>query len=131
MYYSNYYPYSYRNRIFNMNKRSYSANTQIPQKDIVSNNIDTIPFQDFYNASDNDNAQLNDESSINSNEESSSEKNKGFCINIFGISLELDDLIIIALIFLLFQDTENNLVLIIILGMMLLNINLSDLLNIF
>lgn len=130
MYYSNYYPYSYRNRIFNMNRRQNATNTQVSKKDIVSNEADTIPFQDFYNASEN-NTESKNEPSININEESAPEENRGFGINLFGINLELDDLIIIALIFLLFQDTENNLVLIIVLGMMLFNINLSDLLNIF
>ena len=52
-------------------------------------------------------------------------------INIFGYKLAFDDLIIILLIIFLFFDSNCDLSLIIILALMLFNINLSSIKNIF
>ena len=52
-------------------------------------------------------------------------------INIFGLHLNFDDIIIILLIIFLFFETDCDLSLIIILGLMLFNINISTIKNIF
>lgn len=48
-------------------------------------------------------------------------------LSIFNFAIELDDLILIVLIFLLLLDTDTNYPLLIVLGLMLFNINLSTL----
>lgn len=62
-------------------------------------------------------------------EEHSSSPSRSF--NILGTELEIDDLLIVAIICLLFLDFEKNYILVIILGLILLNVNLGDLLNLF
>ena len=52
-------------------------------------------------------------------------------INLLGFTFEIDDLIIIGIIILLLLESDENYALIIILGLILLNVNLSDILNIF
>ena len=67
----------------------------------------------------------------NVQEEKHDESSRSNSFNLFGIELEIDDLIIIAIICLLFLDFNKNYTLIIILGLILLNTNLGDLLNLF
>lgn len=57
------------------------------------------------------------------------EKTRSKSINILGMNFDIDDLIIIAIICLLFMDLEKNYTLVIILGLILLNVNLNDLFN--
>ena len=127
MFYPNYNPFYMRSYNYMHNNIYNNTASQVkaePKKDTASQN-DTIPFQDFCNYSPKD------------NQESDTPKNKLFSIknntiHIFGYSIQIDDLILIGLIILLFMDTEeNNMALIIILGLMLLNINLGDILNLF
>ncbi len=59
------------------------------------------------------------------------ESNNNSSLSLFGITLEIDDLIIIGLIILLFLQKEKNYTLIIVLGLILLNVNLNDILNFF
>lgn len=138
MYYSNYNPFFMQNRNY-MYNRSYNtsfqqANLEEEKKDIESPKSDTISFQDFYQ-----NNNQNDEYN-NSTEDSKTNttKNTRFFsfdkngINILGLSLQIDDLILIGLIILLLLDSEdNNLALIILLGLILLNVNLGDIINLF
>lgn len=113
MFYPNYYPYhmntSYRNN-------NYYSNYVQPQgdekKDTVSENTDTIPFKPIENTK-------------------KPNVEKGNKFNILGFSFEIDDLIIVGIIILLFLESDKNYALIIILGLILLNVNLSDILNIF
>lgn len=122
MFYQNYYPY---NRNYNNYNNFYTHYAQVKKeeendikKDTVSTNTETIPFKDF---------KINeDKQTINT---PNIEKRSGF--NILGISFEIDDLIIIGVIILLFLESDKNYALIIILGLILLNVNLSDILNIF
>jgi len=109
----NFPPYSYG--------YNYSKNTNYVHNS-GNNTKDTIPFK-------NDNNETNNSS--NEDEKPSQEDKKSRGINIFGIDLQIDDLIIIALICLLFLDLDKNYTLIIILGLILLNVNLSDLINLF
>lgn len=129
MFYQNYYPYRYNN----YNKNIYynpniTPNTNTEKKDIESPKSETIPFKDFQNNENNntiDNATNNTETTNNTQ----TRKQNGF--NILGFSFEIDDLILIGLIILLFLESDKNYALIIILGLILLNVNLSDILNIF
>lgn len=146
MYYPNYNPFYMQNRNY-MYKRNF-PNT-IPnfekidyeKKDIEESSNDTISFQDFYQ---NNNPPKDTESNKipieNTNNETFSNiqknKNRFFSfdknqINILGFSLEIDDLIIIGLILLLLLESDKNYSLIIILGLILLNINLGDIINLF
>ena len=95
-------------------KPQYSANNTIPFK--VDSNISN-------NSSD------NAENIVQEEKHEESSRSSG--LNLFGIELEIDDLIIIAIICLLFLDFNKNYTLIIILGLILLNTNLGDLLNLF
>ena len=104
-------------------------NIEYTKKDTVPSNDDTISFKDFY--------PNNTSESITTIEEPTS-KNKSRLfsfdhdkISILGFDLEIDDLIILVLIVLLLRDYRENYALIIILGLILLNINLSDILNLF
>ena len=90
------------------------------KKDTESPKSETIPFQDFKQPVQN---------TANTSQNCTTENTRS--INILGISLEIDDLIIIGLIILLFLESDKNYALIIILGLILLNVNLSDILNIF
>ena len=131
MYYSNYNPFFNPNYYF---RRSTPNIVNEEKKDTETHESDTISFQDFYpNNIPNSNFSNSDEKTT---ESSSKSKNRFFSfdkekINIFGFELEIDDLIILALIFLLLLDSTDNLMLIIVLGLILLNVNLSDILNLF
>jgi hypothetical protein len=118
MFYPNYYPHNF-NYNYNYNKNNYYPNPNFnlseEKKDIDSSEKETIRFKDF-----------------NSNENTQSSKiEKQNKLNILGFSFEIDDLIIIGLIILLFLESDKNYALIIILGLILLNVNLNDILNIF
>ena len=52
-------------------------------------------------------------------------------ISIGNITLQTDDLIIIGIIILLFIESEDNMLLIVVLGLLLLNINLGDIFSLF
>ena len=52
-------------------------------------------------------------------------------IDLFGMNLQIDDLLIIAIICLMFLDLDKNYTMIIVLGLILLNINAGDLFNLF
>lgn len=131
MFRQNYYPYNMNynygynnfnkfNNNLNYNQYNPNFNNQNNQKkDTDSTKVETIPFKDYTNC----------ESNTNPNNSVSTEK-KGL-FNIFGLSFEIDDLILIGLIILLFLESDKNYALIIILGLILLNVNLSDILNIF
>ncbi len=109
MFYPNFFAYNrrpyYPNNMYNFN----TSNQYEVKKDIESNN-DTIPFN---------------------NEVCEKTHNDSHSLSLFGLNLEVDDLIIIGLIILLFMQSEKNYALIIILGLILLNVNLSDILNFF
>ena len=132
MFYQNYYPYkmnynyknnSYNKSFNNFNQNFYNSNNE--KKDTDSPKSETIPFQEY--------KQCNNKQSFNSSipnkEPNNSDNAKKF--NLLGFSFEIDDLIIIGLIILLFLESDKNYALIIILGLILLNVNLSDILNIF
>lgn len=149
MYYPNYNP-------FYMHNRNYVYPRSIPntlvksneiineKKDIEPHNSDTISFQDFYpsntiisnsNSSTNNNNK-NNENTNTAQENNSQKKNRFFSleknkISILGFSFEIDDLIIIGLIILLLLESDENLMLIIVLGLILLNINLNDIIKLF
>lgn len=127
MFHQNFYPYRYNNYNGYNNPNYYNPNTNYAnteKKDIVSQEKETIPFKDFQ-PNENNNTINND----GINNTTQSRKQSGF--NILGFSFEIDDLIIIGLIILLFLESDKNYALIIILGLILLNVNLSDILNIF
>ncbi len=109
MFYPNFYTYNrrpyYPNNMYNFN----TATKKNVKKDIESNN-DTIPF----------NSDVCEKCQDNSHS-----------LSLFGLNLEVDDLILIGLIILLFMQSDKNYALIIILGLILLNVNLSDILNLF
>lgn len=136
MYYPNYNPFymynrNYYRRNFNMQNITQTNNLESQKKDIEPSNDDTISFKDFCPNNTIESTTLNKESI---NQEKS--KNRLFSFNrdkisILGFDLEIDDLIILALIVLLLRDYNENYALIIILGLILLNINLSDILNFF
>ena len=88
----------------------------------------TIPFKADNTVNSNFKSN-NAESDVQEEKHDESSRSNGF--NLFGIELEIDDLIIIAIICLLFLDFNKNYTLIIILGLILLNTNLGDLLNLF
>ncbi len=109
MFYPNFYAYNrrpyYTNNMYNFN----TPNKKSVKKDIESNN-DTIPF--------NSDVCEKSQESLHS-------------LSLFGLNLEVDDLILIGLIILLFMQSDKNYALIIILGLILLNVNLGDILNLF
>lgn len=117
MYYPNYYNYGYSRRpMYSMYKHqnSYAQN--------IVNNVENSESKSSFST---------DNSTIKFNDYCDNKKEKQNNLNMLGFSIEIDDLIILALIFLLFQDSKNNLSLIIILGLMLFNVNLGDILNFF
>ena len=131
-----------------MQNRNYMYKRNFPntipnfeKKDIEESSIDTISFQDFYqNNSPQKGSEPNDVPIENTNNQNfkNIQKNKNRFIsfdknqiNILGFSLEIDDLIIIGLILLLLLESDKNYSLIIILGLILLNINLGDIINLF
>lgn len=124
MFYPNYYPYmnyNFRKNNFSLNNtQNYCNNNE--KKDITPPESETIPFQNYTKCD----TKENDAFSDNSIPQDRTKK-----INILGFSLEIDDLIIIGLIILLFLESDKNYALIIILGLILLNVNLNDILNIF
>lgn len=118
MFFNNYYPYyntNYNKNYFNNNIRPIFNNTNSQKKDIEPENSDTIPFKNL-------------EQSEKQTPPPQDRQNK---FNLFGFSFEIDDLILIGLIILLFLESDKNYALIIILGLILLNVNLSDIFNIF
>ncbi len=118
MFFNNYYPYyntNYNKNYFNNNIRPNFNNTNSQKKDIEPENSDTIPFKNL-------------EQSEKQTPPPQDRQNK---YNLFGFSFEIDDLILIGLIILLFLESDKNYALIIILGLILLNVNLSDIFNIF
>lgn len=141
MYYYNYNPFYMRNRnyYYNRNMQNISENVESEKKDTESQQSDTISFQKFYN----NNANPNCDNTINESEEkihtnnSTKKRNNKFIsfdrtqINLLGFTFEIDDLIIIGIIILLLLESDENYALIIILGLILLNVNLNDILNIF
>lgn len=141
MYYYNYNPFYMRNRnyYYNRNMQNIPENVESEKKDTESQQSDTISFQKFYN----NNANPNCDNTINESEEkihtnnSTKKRNNKFIsfdrtqINLLGFTFEIDDLIIIGIIILLLLESDENYALIIILGLILLNVNLSDILNIF
>lgn len=132
MYYPNYNPFYMHNR--NYYNRSFvqpNVNIQEIKKDTAPSNDDTISFKDFCPNNTSESATKIEDlnSKVKSNNRFFSfDKDK---ISILGFDLEIDDLIILALIILLLRDYHENYPLIIILGLILLNINLSDILNLF
>ncbi len=80
------------------------------------NNSDTIPFKTEEKVEAKDNVQ-------------SSDSSRG--IELFGINLQIDDLLIIAIIILMFLDLDKNYTMIIVLGLILLNVNAGDLFKLF
>ena len=153
MYYSNYNPFYTRNRnYYNRGMTNTSIQNTLNNKENIKENekkdieppqSDTISFQKFYNNNTSQNKEI-DSSNINENEDNihtnnytTRQRNNKFIsfdkneINILGFSFEIDDLIIIGIIILLLLESEENYALIIILGLILLNVNLSDILNIF
>lgn len=98
----------------------YSNNTQIP-------NMDYTMSSEFNNSS------INDEHDNNINKEDDSQFRLGplsigdNSLNLFGFSIAIDDLIIIALIILLFLESDKNYTLLIVLGLMLFNFSFSNL----
>lgn len=104
MYYPNYNP-------FYMNRNYYNRQYQNIKKDTVPN-FDTIPFSNYYNKTE------------------SKKDSKDIISSLFS-NFETDDLIIIGIILLLSKDINENLTLIIILGMILFNFNIKDILNFF
>lgn len=146
MYYPNYNPFYIQNRNY-MYKRNYPNtipnfnninNNQVKDIEHNMNNNDTISFQNFYQnitpTNNSDKNPNNTECNISDNIPKS--QNRFFSFNkneisILGFSFQIDDLIIIGLIFLLLLESDKNYPLIIILGLILLNINLGDIINLF
>ncbi len=153
MYYSNYNPFYMRNRnyynrgipntLVNNTQNSKENSKEEEKKDIEPPQSDTISFQKFYNNNASQNKEVNDsnisenETNTRTNNSTTRKRNNRFFsfdknqINILGFSFEIDDLIIIGIIILLLLESDENYALIIILGLILLNVNLSDILNIF
>ena len=105
----------------NISKQKNDSNDKEIKKDIVN---DTIPFENYYN------------STHNSNTKTDNAKPRFFNFNkqeisIGNITLQTDDLIIMGIIILLFIESEDNMLLIIVLGLLLLNVNLGDILSLF
>ena len=130
MFRQNFYPYRYNNYNSYNNVNYYNPNSNyanIEKKDTVSQENETIPFKDFQNDENNNSVNNN----IKNDEINNAQSRKQSGFNILGFSFEIDDLIFIGLIILLFLESDKNYALIIILGLILLNVNLSDVLNIF
>ena len=117
MFFNNYYPY-YNNHNFHRNYyNNYMQNfnnVDSQKKDTESGNTDTIPSKLF-----------------ESNQTSNTSQDRSNKFNLFGFSFEIDDLILIGLIILLFLESDKNYALIIILGLILLNVDLGEILKLF
>lgn len=134
MYYPNFNPYYVHNYYPNAmnsfnNLKKESINKDIDKgkneeikKDTVPNNNGTISFPN----SNNNKTNIHNEDT-KSRLFSFDKEN----ITILGYTIQIDDLIILALIFLLFLESDENYALIIILFLILINTNLSDILSIF
>ena len=120
MYYPNFYDYRYR---------AYINNTWHPTFYHNLNYMNNNPFSSSH-------TENIDNSNINERQEQIPNKDGNFLTNllnitdnnisIFGFSIALDDLIIIALILLLLVETETDFSLIIVLGLLLFNISFSS-----
>lgn len=124
-YYQRYNNYGYRNYNNYYNPaftNKYYSNPTIP-------NMDYTMSAEYNN--NNNNSPDNNEN--NTNEEDVTKFRLGplsvynNSINIFGFSIAIDDLIIIAIIVLLFLQSDKNYTLLIVLGLMLFNISFSNL----
>lgn len=118
MFFNNYYPYynnqNYHRNYYNNYRPNFNNNIDSQKKDTEPENTDTIPFKNF-----------------EPNETPNTSQDRSNKFNLFGFSFEIDDLILIGLIILLFLESDKNYALIIILGLILLNVNLGDILKIF
>ncbi len=140
-FYNNYIPYNYNQDNYNQN-----INENLSE-DISENNINdenenkteiyqNETVENSENMKDND-TKKNEDFTKNNKESKRDDKKDGFrfgpigyndgTLSIFGFSLALDDLIIIALIFFLFIESSCDYSLLIILGLMLFNISISSL----
>lgn len=157
MYYPRYSSYGYPEYMSNFNTAYYSYPNSYYEynslyKYYSNQNTRTEDYNDFYNQNTTEkvtqNNLENNEKNKNTNEDQQETRNepdtkKGFKfgpidfsdnkISLFGFSLEIDDLILIGLIILLFVQSDCDYSLLIILGLMLFNISSSslDFLNIF
>lgn len=137
-FYNNYVPYNYYNNIDVTNNVSESVDEK--------NNVDENENKkDFYQNETVENRENINENDIKKDEDSAKkdkenkrdDKKDGFrfgpigynegILSIFGFSLALDDLIIIALIFFLFMESSCDYSLLIVLGLMLFNISIGSL----
>lgn len=129
-FFPSYYNYRYRN---------YMNNKYTPTFSNFQNTVNKGEKQDVKE----DNSNINNKENSNIEDTNkNAEKRSSFdfklgplnihdnAINIFGISLQIDDLILIVLIVLLFLQSNTDYILIIILGLILFNISFSSL-NIF
>jgi len=140
--FSSYHPYyMYQKNNMHYPHSNYSVYNENSSQEFVENNItsdidnaakttetdtDTISFEKFYNNTKNSDSQNNNTKNRKTSFFSLSENS----INLFGMNLEFDDLIIIGIILLLLLQSEENYIIILVLGLILLNIDLS-ILNIF
>ncbi|MBO5477893.1 MAG: hypothetical protein J6A15_09100 [Clostridia bacterium] len=138
MYYTNYNPFFMPNRNYNYQRNAYIHNiaeinksSNIQKKNTVPSNDDTISFQNFYPNNDSNSSEKHEEPTLKNNHKSRLFSFDCDKISILGFDLEIDDLIILAIIILLLRDYNENYALIIILGLILLNVNLSDVFNLF
>lgn len=122
--YRNYYNrYNNYNPAFTNNYNAYNANIQ------NQNNINDVSKEAVEDKTNNEDIS---NTNANNNIENEGIKFGPFSLNsdrlsIFGFNIQIDDLLIIGLILILLLETEKNYPLIIVLGLMLFNINFSNL----
>lgn len=113
MYYPNYNPYYVHNYYTNNNTK----------KDTVPKDNGTISFPKTDNTKNNKSEEKDKDKKLFSFDKDN--------VTLLGFTMQTDDLIILALICLLFIESDENYALIIILFLILTNTNLSDILSIF
>lgn len=106
------------------NNESYLNNTVVDNGKFIEDDVKTIKIQDTFDARSNEKA--NNKKEKNSREFFTFDKN---ALSIFGFSINIDDLIIIAIIIFLFLENKKDYLLLIVLGLMLFDISIDSLKN--
>lgn len=130
MYFNPYYAYNYYPNAMNSfnNFKKESINKDIDKVKNEEIKKDTVPNNGTISFPNSNNNKTNIHNEDTKSRLFSFDKEN---ITILGYTIQIDDLIILALIFLLFLESDENYALIIILFLILTNANLSDILSIF
>jgi hypothetical protein len=116
------YPYKEAQSI--INSESYIDTNAVDNRNFIEDDVKTINIQDTFDTTLIEKG--NNKKEKNSREFFTFDKN---ALSIFGFSINIDDLIIIAIIIFLFFENKKDYLLLIVLGLMLFDISIDSLKN--